>query len=148
MVEIASLLLFAFFFLKSCLVQFYIKFNVWVQNFKSMVLLSMCIVIARHCSSFPSHISIFQWKKDIHLFTKQTLYTKGSTIFHPLLRFAFDVKVGIIVLQLWHMLIINKEKTISKIFWQIKNIPAYVYIYHLFFWRLSCLQLKHHMRDG
>lgn len=51
-----------------------------------MVLLSMCIVIARHCSSFPSHISIFQWKKDIHLFTKQTLHTKGSTIFHHFIK--------------------------------------------------------------
>lgn len=99
-----------------------------------MVLLSMCIVIARHCSSFPSHLTHISMEKGYTFVYKTNFTYEGFHNISPLIKICLRRQGGF--------------KTISKIFWQIKNIPAYVYIYHLFFCYYSCLELKHNMQDG
>lgn len=109
-----------------------------------MVLLSMCIVIARHCSSFPSHLTHISMEKGYTFVYKTNFTYKGFHNISPLIKICLRRHGGFKCVTA----LTFANKTISRIFWQIKNIPAYVYIYHLFFCYYSCLELKHNMRDG
>lgn len=51
-----------------------------------MVLLSMCIVIARHCSSFPSHLTHISMEKGYTFVYKTNFTYKGFHNISPLIK--------------------------------------------------------------
>lgn len=96
-----------------------------------MVLLSMCIVIARHCSSFPSHLTHLthiSMEKGYTFVYKTNFTYKGFHNISPLIKICLRRQGGFKCVTA----LTFANKTISKIFWQIKNIPAYVHLSLIF----------------